>query len=293
MAPLRLKDILQGREDELGLRQIIGEAGLTRSTSSIRVQRYEETQGFRERIIPDVILTITPKCVSELITIPSESRKNIFQAIISKRIPLIAISETERVPAPLLPFSELYGIPLFASVYDEFLLESRLSRLLREKIENSISVHGSFVSVSGRGVIFVGDSGAGKTECALELVKRGHQWIADDAVEIERRGDLLYGRSHELVKRLINIRNRGIVEAEELLGAQTILDHSIIDLMVELKRTDHNEGQNMYAAEKLRDIMGVKLPCMELPRFPQTGRIYRRVELRVQELMREIERGDS
>jgi HPr kinase/phosphorylase len=293
MAPLRLKDILQGREDELGLRQIIGEAGLTRSTSSIRVQRYEETQGFRERIIPDVILIITPKCVSELITIPSESRKNIFQAIISKRIPLIAISETERVPAPLLPFSELYGIPLFASVYDEFLLESRLSRLLREKIENSISVHGSFVSVSGRGVIFVGDSGAGKTECALELVKRGHQWIADDAVEIERRGDLLYGRSHELVKRLINIRNRGIVEAEELLGAQTILDHSIIDLMVELKRTDHNEGQNMYAEEKLRDIMGVKLPCMELPRFPQTGRIYRRVELRVQEMMREIERGDS
>jgi len=283
MAPLRLKDILQGREDELGLRQIIGEAGLTRSTSSIRVQRYEETQGFRERIIPDVILIITPKCVSELITIPSESRKNIFQAIISKRIPLIAISETERVPAPLLPFSELYGIPLFASVYDEFLLESRLSRLLREKIENSISVHGSFVSVSGRGVIFVGDSGAGKTECALELVKRGHQWIADDAVEIERRGDLLYGRSHEHVKRLINIRNRGIVEAEELLGAQTILDHSIIDLMVELKRTDHNEGQNMYAEEKLRDIMGVKLPCMELPRFPQTGRIYRRVELRVQE----------
>jgi HPr kinase/phosphorylase len=193
----------------------------------------------------------------------------------------------------LLPLSELYGIPLFTSVYDEFLLESRLSRLLREKIENSISVHGSFVSVSGLGVIFVGDSGAGKTECALELVKRGHQWIADDAVEIERRGDLLYGRSHELVKRLINIKNRGIIEAEELVGGQTILDDSSIDLMVELKRRDRNGGQNMYPEEKLRDIMGVKLPCLELPRFPQTRRMYKRVELRVQELMREIERGDS
>ena len=293
MAPLRLKDILQGSEDELGLKQIIGEVGLVRSTSSIRVQRYEEAESFWDRIIPDVILVITPPCVSELTTIPSESRKKIFQAIISNRIPLIAVSETDAVPGPLLSFSELYGIPLFASVYDEFLLESRLSRLLREKIENSISVHGSFVSVSGRGVIFVGDSGAGKTECALELVKRGHQWIADDAVEIERRGDLLYGRSHELVKRLINIRNRGIVEAEELLGAQTILDHSIIDLMVELKRTDHNEGQNMYAEEKLRDIMGVKLPCMELPGFPQTRRIYRHVEFGVQKLMRDMERGES
>jgi HPr kinase/phosphorylase len=291
MAPLRLKDIFQGREDELGLRQITGEAGLTRSTSSICVQRYGEAQGFRERIIPDVILIITPQCISELITIPSESRKKIFQAIISNRIPLIAVSETERVPVPLLPLSESHGIPLFASVYDEFLLESRLSRLLREKIENCISVHGSFVSVSGLGVIFVGESGAGKTECALELVKRGHQWIADDAVEIERRGDLLYGRCHELVKRLINIRSRGIVEAEELLGAQTILDDSIIDLMVELKRRDHNEGQNVYREEKSRDIMGVKLPCMELAGFPQTRRIYRHVELRVQELMREMERG--
>ena len=89
------------------------------------------------------------------------------------------------------------------------------------------------------------------------------------------------------------LRSRGIVEAEELLGAQAILDDSVINLMVELKKTDHNGGQNIYPEEKLRDIMGVKLPCMELPGFPQTRRIYRHVELRVQELMREMERGDS
>jgi HPr kinase/phosphorylase len=293
MAPLRLKDILKGSEDELGLKQITGEAGLVRSTSSIGVQRYEEAEGFWDRIIPDVILVITPPCVSELTTISSESRKKIFQAIISNRIPCIAVSETDAVPGPLLSFSEVYSIPLFASVHDEFLLESRLSRLLREKIENSISMHGTFVNVSGLGVIFVGDSGTGKTECALELVERGHQWIADDAVEIERRGDSLYGRSHELVKCLINIRSRGIVEAEELLGAQSILDDSVINLMVELKKTDHKGGQSIYSEEKLRDIMGIKLPCMELPGFPQTRRIYRHVELRVQELMREMERGDS
>jgi len=293
MASLRLKDILQGREGELGLRQIAGEAGLMRSTNSVRVQRYEKAHGFREKIIPDVILVINPQCISEFTTIPPESCKKIFQIIISNRIPLIAVSETERVPAPLLPLSEVHGISLFTSVYDEFLLESRLSRLLREKIENSISVHGSFVSVSGLGVIFVGDSGAGKTECALELVKRGHRWIADDAVEIERRGDLLYGRSHELVKHLINIRSNGIVDVEQLLGAQAILDDSVINLMVELKRTHHNGVQNMYPEEKLRDIMGVKLPCMELEGFPQTRRIYEHVELRVQKLMKEMGRGDS
>ena len=294
MASLRLKDILQGREDELGLEQITGEAGLARSTSSIRVQRYEEAEDFRERIVPDVILVMTPPYVSELITIPSESRKKIFQSIISNRIPLIAISETDAVPGLMASFSELYGIPVFTSVYDEFLLESRLSGLLREKLENSISMHGTIVSVSGLGVMFVGDSGTGKTECSLKLAERGHRWIADDAVEIERRGDLLYGRSHELTKGLINIKNRGIVKARELLCAQAVLDDSVINFMVELKTMDHNGKQEgIYRAEKLLDIMGVKLPCMELPGFPQTRRIYRHVEFGVQKLMREMERGDS
>jgi HPr kinase/phosphorylase len=293
MASLQLKDILQGREDELGLQQMTGEAGLTRSTSTIRVQRYEEAEGFRDRIIPDVILVITPPYVSELITIPSESRKKIFQAIISNRIPLIAVSETDAVPGLMASFSELYGIPVFTSVYDEFLLESRLSGLLREKLENSISMHGTLVTVSGLGVMFVGDSGTGKTECSLKLAERGHRWIADDAVEIARRGDLLYGRSHELTKGLINIKHRGIVEAIELLGAQAIIDGSVINFMVELKIMDHNGRQSIYSEEKSRDIMGVKLPCMELAGFPQTRRIYRHVELRVKELMREMERGDS
>lgn len=294
MASLRLKDILQGSEDELGLEQITGEAGLARSTSSIRVQRYEEAEDFRERIVPDVILVMTPPYVSELITIPSESRKKIFQSIISNRIPLIAISETDAVPGLMASFSELYGIPVFTSVYDEFLLESRLSGLLREKLENSISMHGTLVSVSGLGVLFVGDSGTGKTECSLKLAERGHRWIADDAVEIERRGDLLYGRSHELTKGLINIKNRGIVEAKELLGAQAILDDSVINFMVELKTMDHNGRQEgICRAEKSLDIMGVKLPCMELPGFPQTRRIYKHVEFGVQKLMREMEKGDS
>ena len=178
-----------------------GEAGLARSTSSIRVQRYEKAEGFREWIIPDAALVITPQYISELTSIPSESRKKIFQAIISNRIPLIAISETDTVPGLMASFSESYGIPVFASVYDEFLLESRLSGLLREKLENSISMHGTLVSVSGLGVMLTGDSGTGKTECSLKLAERGHRWVADDAVEIERRGDSLYGRSHELVQR--------------------------------------------------------------------------------------------
>jgi HPr kinase/phosphorylase len=293
MASLRLKDILQGREDELGLAQITGEAGLSRSTSSTRVQRYETAKAFQNRIIPDVILIVTPQYVSELTAMPSQSRKKIFQSIVSNCIPLIAISEIDKVPGPIASFSELCGIPVFTSVYDGFLLESRLSGLLREKLENSLSMHGTLVSVSGFGVMFTGDSGTGKTECSLELAERGHRWIADDAIEIERRGDMLYGRSHALTKGLINIKDRGIIEAKELLRAQAILDDSIINLMVELRAMDHNGRQNSCSEEKLLDIMGVKLSCMELPGFPQTRTIYEYVESVVQKLMRDVERRES
>jgi serine kinase of HPr protein (carbohydrate metabolism regulator) len=293
MASLRLKDILQGREDELGLQQMTGETGLSRSTSSTRVQRYEVTEVLRDRIIPDVILIVTPQYVSELTARPSRLRKKIFQSIVSNRIPLIAISETDKVPGPIASFSELCGITVFTSVYDGFLLESRLSGLLREKLENSLSMHGTLVCVSGFGVMFTGDSGTGKTECSLELAERGHRWIADDAVEIERRGDMLYGRSHELTKGFINIKHRGIVEAKEVLGAQAILDDSIINLMVELRAMDHNDGQNICSEEKLLDIMGVKLSCMELSGFPHTRGICKHVESGVQKLMRDMERGES
>jgi len=263
-----------------------GETGLARSTSSLRIQRYEKVEGFREGIIPDVVLVITPQYVSELTTIPSESRKKILQVIISNRIPLIAVSETDTVPSLMASVSETYGVPVFTSLYDEFLLESRLSGLLREKLENSISVHGTLVSVSGLGVMFTGDSGTGKTECSLKLAERGHRWIADDAVEIERRGDLLHGRSHELTKGLINIKHRGIVEAQKLLGAKAILDDSVINLMVELKTIGHNgRRRGICGAEKLSDILGVKLPCMELLGFPQTRNLYRHVEFGVQKLM--------
>jgi HPr kinase/phosphorylase len=330
MASLRLKDILQGREDELGLSQMAGEAGLTRSTESIRVQRHEKAQGSWERIIPDAVFVITPQYVSELTMLPSESRNKVFHAIASNSIPLIALSETGTVPGLMASFAELYGIAVFASVYDEFLLESRLSRLLREKLENYISMHGALVSVSGIGVMLVGDSGSGKTECALKLAERGHRWIADDAVEIERRGDLLHGRSNELVKGLMDIKHRGIVEAEELLDARAILGDSVINLLVEfvsvrsprglprgkranakprflknrrfsaagcgelqLKAIDYKGRRQGVHADKSYDILGVRLPCVEIPGFPQTRNSWRHVELEVHKLMSAMERGDS
>ena len=286
MAALKLKDILRGAGDTLGIKHMTGKTGLMRKANGIRVQHYEEEDGFWDRLIPDVILVITSRAVSELAVISSESREKIFQTIISSRIPCIALAKTDLPHDFMISFSETYNIPLFTSMHDEFFLESRLLGLLRERIDNSLSIHGALVNVFGNGVIIAGDSGTGKTECSCELVKRGHAWIADDCIEIEKRGALLYGRSHDLIKRLIDIKHSGIIDAKQILGDGVILDETMISLIVELKKENDIRGkEGGYLAGTLKDIMGVKIPYVQLPCFPHTGNVYKYIECAVQKLL--------
>ncbi len=288
MTALKLKDILEGAEDKLGLEQITGKAGLMRRIDHSGIQRYDGDERFWDRLIPDVILIITPLCLYELTMASSESREKIFQTIISCRIPCVALSKTVSPPDFLLSFSESYNIPLIASMYDEFLLQSRLLGLLREKFDNVISIHGALVNVFGVGVIITGDSGTGKTECARDLVERGHTWIADDFIDIEKKGYILYGHSHDLIKYLIHIKSEGIVNAKKFFIAKAVRDETVINLLVELVEINHNQGkEDAYSAEELQDIMGVKLPYVQLPCFPYTENIYVYVERAVQRLLNE------
>jgi HPr kinase/phosphorylase len=285
MAALKLRDILRGAKDTLGIKHMTGKAGLMRKASAIRVQHYVEEDGFWDRLIPDVIIIITPRAVSELAMISSESREKIFQTISSSRIPCIALAKTDSPHDFMVTFSDTYNIPLFTSLHDEYFLESRLLGLLREKIAHSLSMHGALVNVFGNGVIITGDSGTGKTMCSCELVKRGHAWIADDSIEIEKRGALLYGRSHDLIKQLIDMKHTGIVDAKQILGAEVILDETIINLMVEFKKeSDIRKWEGGYPAGTLKEIMGVKIPYVQLPCFPHTENLYKHIECAVQTL---------
>ncbi len=288
MTALKLKDILEGAEDRLGFEQMTGKTGLMRRIDHVGVQRYDEQDGFWDRLIPEAILIITPLCLSELAMISSESREKIFQTIISCRIPCVALSKTDSPPDFMLSFSESHRIPLFTSMYDEFLLESRLLGLLREKIDEVISLHGALVNVFGIGVVITGDSGTGKTECARDLAERGHAWIADDVIEIEKRENILYGHSHDLIKYLIHIKHKDIIDAKKFFIASTVLDETVINLLVELAKVSSIQRQEgAYRAEKLQDIMGVKLSYIQLPCFPHTENIYKFVEQTVQRLLNE------
>ncbi len=97
-------------------------------------------------------------------------------------------------------------------------------------------LHGVLIRLSGQGVLITGDSGIGKTACGLELVNRGGCWIADDAVILEGRGDLLYGRGHHRTRKWIAVRDRGILDARDLLGAEAVRDETRVNVIIRFVR---------------------------------------------------------
>jgi len=290
MAELPLREIFQGSRATLGIKKITGKSGLVRTVGNIRVQRYVEEDGFWDNLTPGVILIMTSRGVSELAAASSKTQKKIYQKIISSRIPCIAVAKLDSPNDCMSSFSAKYGISLLISAYDEYCLESRLIGLLREKIGNSISIHGALVNMYGSGVIIAGDSSSGKTKCACELAKRGHAWIADDVIEVEKKGNTLYGRSHNMIKQLIDIKHIGIVDAKDVLNDGVILDETTINFFIELKNKSHTKRQRSeFPAGKMKNIMEVKLPSFRLHGCLCTESLCKDIEFAVQSFL--MERG--
>ncbi len=173
-------------------------------------------------------------------------------------------------------FSERTETPIFSSRYDDSLLHSRLTGLLRERGERQVMVHGVLVRVCGFGVLLLGESGIGKTACGLALMDKGNRWVADDAVILEGRGDAVYGRGHQRTAGWIAVRGRGILRAADLLGPGRLLQEIRVDAIVRLVRgTEKNAVQERGS---FQEMVGVSLPCRDLAADVDPRRVAERVK---------------
>lgn len=192
----------------------------------------------------------------------SARRDRLLAPAFLRHIACAAVAEAQRIPEYLMDFSERTGRPVFASRYPAPLLESRLAGLLREMGERKTMVHGVLLRIAGLGVLITGESGIGKTACSLNLAARGHAWVADDAVVLEGRGTVLYGRGHKKTRNWIAPRGRGILRAEALLGKKAVCREACVDLIVHFigksgKDTAIEGGDGI----SVRRIAGIDLPC--------------------------------
>ena len=187
------------------------------------------------------------------------------------KIPCIILSHHMQPKPEFLELCNLYHVPLIVSALETANLIAELSNYLEEKISPTITLHGVLVDVYGLGVLISGNSGIGKSECALELVKRGHMIVSDDVVKVQHRsGGILIGKpANEMMKHHMEVRGLGIIDVKQLFGVSAILDQSRIELAVHLEMWDESKEYDRVGLEEHSlEMLGVRVPRIIMPVRP-------------------------
>ena len=200
----------------------------------------------------------------------SEERRESFELLLSQDIPALIISrEIEPFPE-CMEMAEKYDRTILRSPDTTSVLMSNIIAALKSYLAPRITRHGVLVEVYGEGVLLLGESGVGKSETAIELVKRGHRLIADDAVEIKRAGTKqLVGTAPELIRHYIELRGIGVIDVRRLFGMSAIKEESDIDLVINLEQWKDGAMYDRLGLENLyTTILDVQVPSLTVPVKP-------------------------
>jgi len=193
-----------------------------------------------------------------------------FRKLASYNVPCVIFSRDYIPTAEILNALKEGGVPVFTTDMKTSELNSEMIRYLRVVLAPCISIHGVLVDVYGEGVLILGDSGVGKSEAALELVKRGHRLVTDDVVEIRKVSDeTLVGQAPEITKNFIELRGIGIINVRELFGFEAVKDTQTIDMVIRVEDWDKDKTYDRMGLESnYTQILGNNIICHEIPIRP-------------------------
>ncbi len=202
-------------------------------------------------------------------TLDSETRMQRLDAFFSHNIPCVLIGRNLTPPDEFLECARRYDVPVLMSGLTTTKLSHKTSIYLDEILAPVISRHGGLMDVYGVGIFITGDSGVGKSETALELVKRGHRFVADDVVEIHKLSDdTLVGRSPDIIRHMMEIRGLGIIDVSVLYGMGAVMREKTITLSVHLEPGDVRDIDRIGTADNHITLLGIKVPQITLPVRP-------------------------
>ena len=199
-----------------------------------------------------------------------EQRVPVYEKFLSSDIPCVIFSSRTEPDEEFLQLAIKYNKPLLASEQETSPFMAECIRALSTMLAPCISIHGVLVDVYGEGVLLMGESGVGKSEAALELVKRGHRLVTDDVVEIRKVDEeTLIGRSPAITRHFIELRGIGIVDVKELFGVSSIRESKQIDMVMRLEDWDKDkEYDRLGLNEEYTEFLGTKVVCHTLPIRP-------------------------
>ena len=226
--------------------------------------------GFFDHFDPSRVQIIGNVEMSFLMEKTAKERTEIFDQLLSYNIPAIVITRSLPVPEELVDSAKRHEIPVLTSNRPTSRFMSSLINYLNVQLAPCITRHGVLVSVYGEGILILGESGVGKSETAIELIKRGHRLIADDAVELRAVSDLtIVGSAPELIRYLIELRGIGLVDVRQIFGMGSVMDTSRIDFVVQLENWDETKHYDRLGLETQEyEIMGHKIPSVTIPVCP-------------------------
>jgi len=198
-----------------------------------------------------------------------EARRRL-SALFAFGVPAAFVTKRQSVPDFFLEVAGEYGVPVLRSAKSTKEFYRRIKPYLEEVLAPTTTLHGSLADVYGIGVLFVGESGVGKSECVLDLVERGHRLVADDLVLVTKRGnEVLIGKGHELQKHHMEIRGIGIIDVQGLFGVRAIRQQKRIEVVVNLELWDQERAYSRTGLEKdYEEILGVQIPKVTVPLNP-------------------------
>lgn len=256
---------------EFQLELICGESGLNRQITVSDLYRPGlEMAGFFQYHPKERIQILGKTELSFFQHMSPEDRVDRMDRLCAEETPCICISRGLDVPNELFHFAEKRGLPVLRSNVATTILASRITNYLENMLAPATTIHGVLVDVYGIGMLITGSSGIGKSETALELVKRGHRLVADDAVEIRQTADnVLYGSSPELIRYLLEIRGVGIINVMTLFGAGAVRNTKKISLVCRLEAWEQDKQYDRLGLdEQTTVIIDTPVPLVTIPVRP-------------------------
>ncbi len=226
--------------------------------------------GYFDYFYNDRIQVIGRVEFSYLEKLSSKDRYTALEKLFEKNIPCIIVTRDMNVFDEMVDLSLKYSTPVLRTQNTTSRFISALIAFLNVELAPRITIHGVLVEVYGEGILLLGDSGVGKSEAAIELVKRGHRLVADDAVEIKRVSDIsLIGSAPDVIRHFVELRGIGIVDVKMIFGIGAVKDVEKIDFIINLELwQDKKQYDRLGLTTEYTDILGINIPSITVPVKP-------------------------
>ena len=265
----------------IGLQKLIDKTKLVNLTPEIDVSKIRVTQpdinrpalqlaGYYQHFDCTRVQVIGFVEYTYLEELEEERKRQMYEQLLSYDIPAVVFSRDLRPDETFLELARKHNVPILSTKVSTSSFMAEAIRWLNVQLAPCMTVHGVLVDVYGEGVLITGESGIGKSEAALELIKRGHRLVTDDAVELRKvSDDTLIGSAPDVTKHFIELRGIGIVDIKALFGASAVKDTQSIDLVIRLEEWDKDkEYDRLGLEETYTEYLGNKVVCHNIPIRP-------------------------